>query len=182
MAWRRRSSRFGRTQRSPITETTVWVKKRTICKACSCGIEAGEQAIKLKLRKAYRVPCGSCGKKPVGSKKFHIKCRPTDFNKAMGFDPAKFTAAPPPVAPTHTVPPPPKPPSLREAQEAALLAFETALKRRIAENPALVKDAELEKTLKTYQGCKGRALRGSTDAEAMVGMKMALKRALDLVF
>jgi hypothetical protein len=100
----------------------------------------------------------------------------------MGYDPnATHAHAAPQRRRPHQVAPPPKPQTAMDAQLGALLAIENALRRRMAENPALEKNEELASALKKYNGCKMHALRGANDNEAKIGLKMALKRALDIV-
>jgi len=158
--------------------------KRGRCDACGLHVEVGDAYTVLKLDKRFAPPCASCSLVPKLSKRFHTACVPPDVNAAMGYDPDKTAPAyvPPPCRPSGAVPPPPKPLSAFELTLTALLAVETALKRRIAENPALINNADLEATLKTYNGCKARALRPGTDPEGHVALKMSLKRAIDLVF
>jgi hypothetical protein len=160
-------------------QSALAAKKKSKCRACGLPFQIGENVIRLRLRKSFRAPCTTCAHKLLGVKWFHPACVPPDINKAMGYDPnVAHVAAPDP----HQVAPPPKPQSAADAGLGALLAIENALKRRVAENPALQKSEELAATLKTYNGCKARALRPGTDAEGVVALKMALKRALDLVF
>ncbi len=177
-----RRSRFGRRRASavPVTRSDVPMpktKSRRKCNACGVHLEVGEAVVRLRLKKRFQQPCSVCSHKPAKLKFFHVACCPTDINKCMGYDPNAGHAN----APTACAPPP-KPMSALDASFAALVGFENALKRRIAENPALIKDKEFEASFKKYQGCKAHALRQNNDAEAGVALKMALKRSLDLIF
>lgn len=62
-----------------------------------------------------------------------------------------------------------------------MIAGEDALRRKLAENPALVKNKDLDAVVKTYNGCKARFLRPGTDAEGELSLKMALKKLVDVV-
>lgn len=186
MPYRRRGRRFG-TNKGAVLQSSLTAKRKAKCRGCHQTFEAGDAVVRLRLRKNFRKPCVTCNHKLLGVRWYHPQCVPVDINKAMGYDPyATHTAthtAPPVAPPSSTVAaPPPKPQTAQDAQLAALLAIENALKRRLAENPALKKNAELDAALKTYNGCKARALRPSTPAEGIVALKMALKRALDIVF
>lgn len=102
------------------------------------------------------------------------------------------TSAPPPFTNPFTsgrtapIPPPPVGglgggiKTYDELALEALLALETALKAKLRENPAL-KTAELQKHFDKYNNIKARGLRG-VGGEAITGMKMALKAAIDLVY
>lgn len=188
MAYHRRRRRFGSVNRGAVLQSTMIARKRSKCRACSLPFEKGDEVVRLRLRKTFRNPCVTCGHKLLGVRWYHPTCVPLDLNKAMGFDPAQpYGAAPattgaPPPPPTHQVSPPPKPQTAADASLSALLAIENALKRRLAENPALAKDVQVAKTLDTYNGCKAHALRNKNDNEARLGMKNALKRSLDLIF
>lgn len=177
----RRRKRFGQ---GAVLQSTLTAKRKAKCRACHLTFEKGDTVIRLRLRKSFRQPCVTCGHKLLGVRWYHTACVPADLEKAMGWDPnAKQHAAPPPPTPSaaHQVPPPPKPQTARDAQLGALLAIENALSRRLAEQPALQQNVELAAALKTYNGCKARALRPGTPPEGVVALKMALKRALDIV-
>lgn len=176
MAYRRR---FGGRRRGPVhgpvMSSRTTARKAAKCRGCGGAYAVGDEVVRLRLRKNYRQSCVTCGHKLPGVKFFHPQCVPSDHAKAMGYNPHN---APPP--PGNAVPPPPKPMTVEEHQLAALLQIEKALSARIANRPALKK--ELESLFNTYNGCKARALRGITPGEELVGMKMALKKAIDLVF
>lgn len=179
----RRRRRFtGRTSAASVTQRNSVARRRGKCRACRTFFEQGETIAVLRLPKSLRLAgaCATCNHKLVGIKKYHVACLPTDWNAAMGFDPTKtYTSAPPPSA-AHKVPPPPKPLTPEDAAMNALLAIETAVKTRARGNPAYI--AEVEKLFKTYQGLKARALRPGTPEEGLTAMKIAMKKALDLVF
>lgn len=171
-------SRFG--GRPAVTATAgIQTGRGSRCQTCLLKIDAGQPYKRLQLQKRYRTACATCGVTPKRAKRYHEACFPVDINAAMNYNP---TVSQPHAAPTVQAAAPPKPQTAADAQLAALFAIETALKRRLAENPTLTSSAELEATFKTYQGCKSRALRPGTDHEGVVAMKMALKKALDLVF
>lgn len=168
--------RFGGAPRNPITQSNTVARKRGKCRACGQYFMAGDGIAVLRLKKRYRtMPCGHT---IPGTRRFHTQCLPGDWNAAMGFDPS--TVSTPPPSATHQVPPPPKPPTPEDAAMHALLAIENAVKIRARGNPAYV--AEIEKLFKTYQGLKARALRPGTPEEGITAMKIAMKKALDLVF
>lgn len=201
MAYHRRR-RFGTRSRTAVTSSTLTLGTRTDkrtgrekhfkCKACKARLMPGDNVIRLRLKKIYQQPCLTCGHKPTKLKYFHVACAPQDINKAMGFDLNAANAAaqnaalggnmPDPGRHAHQVAPPPKPQTALDAVMSALVGVENALKRRIAENPALQRDVELAALLKTYNGCKARFLRPGTDKEGDVAMKMTLKKCIDIVF
>lgn len=178
----RRGRRFGGPRvKTAVTESNIPMpktKSRRKCAACSQHLTVGEPVTRLRLKKSFQHPCSSCGHKPAKLKYFHAACKPSDINKAMGYDPAQHGTIP--TGAGGAVPPPPKPMTIEERQLAALVAIEQVVGARAASDPRWKKEAAA--LLNTYQGCKARALRGSTDGEMNVGMKMALKKAIDLVF
>lgn len=183
MAYRPRR-RFG--ARGAVLQSTLTAKRKAKCRGCHQTFEQGDTVVRLRLRKSFRQPCVTCGHKLLGVKWFHTQCVPPDPERAMGWVPhaQQHATTPPPAQPARggAVPPPPKPQSAQDAQLGALLAIENAIKRRLAENPALANDTTLNKTLATYNACKAHALRNKNDNEALLGLKNALKRALDLVY
>jgi len=182
MARRRNRFGFGRSSGSsaPVTTRQQPARKRGRCAACRSFFEQGEIISVLKLKKRFRLL--SCGHTLTGTKKFHSACVPPDPVLAMGYDPAKAGAyvPPPPPSAAHNVAPPAKPVTADDAALAALVAIETAIKAACRNNPAHV--AEIAKLFKTYQGLKARALRPGTPEEGVTAMKIAIKKALDLVF
>lgn len=177
-----RRRRFGQ---GAVLQSTMTAKRKAKCRGCNNTFEKGETVVRLRLRKSFRQPCATCGHKLLGVRWYHTGCVPANIEKAMGWDPNAQRAAatpPPPVNKGGAVPPPPKPQSAADAQLGALLSIENALKRRLAESPALQNDPQLAKTLATYNSCKAHALRNANDNEARLGLKNALKRALDLVY
>jgi hypothetical protein len=185
MAYRRRR-RFG-TSAGAVLQSTMAARRRSKCRACHLPFEKGDTVVRLRLRKSFRQPCVTCGHKLLGVRWYHTQCVPIDLEKAMGYDPqGTRTQAPPPAAApvtahSHQAAPPAKPLSVREALIAWMLAGEAALKRKLAENPALMKNKDLDAVVKTYNGCKARFLRPGTDAEGELSMKMALKKLVDVV-
>ncbi len=176
---RRFGGRFG--SKPAVKETSgIQTGRGSRCQGCMLKIEVGQPYRRLQLAKQFRTPCATCGVTPKRAKRFHDSCFPTDINAAMNYNPAAQHVHTP--QPTSAAAPPPKPMTAADAQLAALLAIETALKRRLAENPTLCKDDAMNAAYKTYQGCKARALRPGTDHEGVVAMKMALRKAMDLVF
>ncbi len=178
----RRRGRFGYAQQRAIKEETRVVPKNQRCSGCNGFIVPGESAFRFMLSKRFRMPCTSCRNEPKRSRWYHIQCRPADINKAMGYNPnpTPITAAPPSTN-GGRVEPPPKPKNAEELKLDALVAMEAAFKRLLVEKPALQTSKELEAALRTYNGCKSRALRPGTPQEGEVSLKMALKRVLDLV-
>jgi hypothetical protein len=196
----RRRSRFGRTSgpKPAVKQSNLRQRRRGACKGCGMTIEAGDPIVKLTLRKVHRVPCVTCSHVPVGTKRYHPGCVPSDINKAMGYDPLARArqAAHQHTAPTPSVTaaPPPKPQSTADAQLAALLALEHALMLKLKNDPnawtikpvnglpkRVLKD-EIESEFKTIQGIKARAVRPGTEAEGAVAMKMAFTRLLKLAY
>lgn len=155
-------------------------KSRRKCAACNVKLDVGERVVRLRLNKQYQLPCSVCSHKPAKLKYFHDACAPADIEKAMGYDPNAHIAAGR-VVPTVAAPPP-KPITANDAAMVALVAIDKAIGRKIAENPALIKDVEFDAAYKTYQGCKARGLRPGTEAEGNVALKMSIKKVLDLVF
>lgn len=183
MAYRQRFRRFGHTAapRTAITSSQVVVKRKTKCKACNGEISIGQVAVKVRLKKSYRLPCTSCGHKPVGAKRFHPNCVPSDLNQAMGYDPSKHVHNAPPASRAAAVPPPPKPPSASEAAVAALAALENALVLKVRDNPRAM-TPELEKAFNRLQGIKARVVRPGTPAEGEVATSLALQQLVKMVF
>lgn len=181
---RRRRSMFGRKPRgsaAAVTRSDVPMpktKSRRKCAACSIHLDVGESVVRLRLKKQYQQPCSVCSHKPAKLKFFHAACAPTDINRAMGFDPNANGAGP---VNGHAIAPPPKPMSAKDATLSALVAIDKAIGRRLAENRALQEDKEFAATYQTYIGCKERALRPGTDEEGAVALKMAMKKALNLL-
>lgn len=181
---RRRSYRFNRnpsgSRSSPVTAKQTLVVKKKKCKACGGDIAPGAYGLKVRLKKPYRTPCVTCNHKRVGVKWFHtdVACAPVDIEQVMGY---VAGTAPSAVPSPKTVALPPKPPSAGEAALAALASMEHALMLRAAQFPGDV-TPKLEALFKTYQGIKSRALRPGTDAEGETALKLALKRAVDLIF
>lgn len=177
---RRRHNPFGRRSSSaPVTQAQSVARKRGKCASCHGYFEKGDAIAVLKLKKRYRVLL--CGHTLKGSKKFHPACVPPDIIAAMGYDPTKAGAYVPPVTQAA---PPPKPLGYEELTLAALLGVENALKARAKElkrfdPPAYV---ELAAMFKTFQGIKARALRPGTEHEGNTAMKLALRKALDVLF
>jgi hypothetical protein len=175
----RRRFGFGGRRSAPVTSHQLPARKRGRCASCRGYYEKGDIITTLKLKKAYRVL--ACGHTLKGAKRFHTACAPPDITSAMGYDPTKAGAY---VPPTTTAAPPPKPPTHDELALAALLAIEQAVKSRARAvkgiDPVAYKD--IADKFKTFQGLKARALRPGTPEEGNVAMKMAMKRALDIVF
>lgn len=171
-----RRRRFGHAA-DPVGVHRITQRRKGKCRGCGQPLTIGDTVVVLRVRKAFKVPCPSCGKKPSSSKRFHPHCLPPDHVKAMGID---VNAAHARQA-SGAVPPPPKPQTAQDSLVAWMLAGENALKRKLAENPALKNNPELEAVNKTYQSCKARFLRPGTDAEGVVAMKMALKKLVDVV-
>lgn len=190
MAYGRRfggGPRRGTRSRVAVKESRgVQAKSRTPCWGCGQNIEIGMPFIRLRLRKDLCQPQYSfTGTKPKGSMRFHDHCVPADRNKAMNYDITKdpTNGVPPPPPSRHNggaVPPPPKPLSSDEVVFAAFVAIQAAVKARARNNPAFV--AETEKIFKTFQGLTARSLRPGTPEEGVVAMKMALRKAIDMVF
>ena len=191
MAYRRRA-RFGGfgggRQVTPITSTRITqARRRTKCKGCGGFINVGDAAIRVRFKKAFRLPCGSCSTVPRGVKRFHEACLPSDLNKAMGYNPAQHVHNAPA---SHTVPPPPKPPNAGEAALAALAALENALVLKLRDTPAAwtVKDGkrvltpEWESAFKKAQALKARALYPGTPAEGETSLGFAMKQLVNMVF
>lgn len=194
--FRHRSSRHARWAKATkppvgVTGGTQGLKKdgtqtdkRTRCAGCSNFIEPGTPFTRLRLRPDLARPCSVCSVAPKKSKRFHPSCTPADDAgkcKAMHYDPTKAPApAAPPPTQGRTVAPPPLPPTVEDQQLAALNAIVACIKTRCGKNPALI--AELAPDFKTFQGISARALRPGTSEEGVVAIKMALIRALKLVF
>lgn len=176
-----RHSRFRRSAVPPITTKVVRPKRTGKCAGCGHAIVAGTDAVQLRLAKKMRFACAGCGKVPVGKRKYHVGCVPTDVNKAMGFDPSKVPSVSDPWARAAAprVAPPPKPPSFEDLALASLLALEKALAFKTI--PA-AKVAEVEKALAKYKNIKARALRPGTPAEGEVATSLAIQQLVKLVF
>ncbi len=174
---RRRGFGYGSTPRAIKEETRVAPKKQK-CSGCTIMIQPGETAYRFMLSKKFRMLCPSCMNEPRRSRWYHLACRPSDVNKAMGYTP-KVNIPPVAAAPSAA---PPLPKTAHELKLDALVAMEAAFKRRLAEQPTLQSSAELEKALKTYNGCKAHVLRPGAPNEGFVALKQALKRVVDLVF
>lgn len=185
MAYRRRRSWGGtrtRGSQAAVTSSSVPMpktKSRRKCAACNIHLDVGESVVRLRLKKRFQQPCSVCSHKPAKLKFFHAACAPTDINRAMGYDPNAGAAGPIPNG--NAVAPPPKPMSAKDAALGALVAIDKAIGRRLAENRALQEDKEFAATYQTYIGCKERALRPGTDAEGAIALKMAMKKALNLL-
>lgn len=179
----RRRHRFQRPSKSPISTKTVYPKRTGKCAGCGQPIAPGTQCTQVRLMKKYRFPCDSCGKVPVGKKKYHDTCVPADLNKAMGFDPAKLAPPPNPyaraVSSTPAVAPPPKPPTFNELALAALLALEKAMAFK---QVAPEKKKEVEAAIAKYKLIKARALRPGTPAEGEVATSLAIQALIKTVF
>lgn len=191
MAYRRRSSFFGgprRRVREAVTRSTLTARKRGRCKYCKAWFNAGDQIVKLRLKKPFRAPCTGCGAKPTGSKQFHPNCVPQDINKAMGYDPTLHAHQASPHV--HSVAPPPKPPSPAEAGLAALASLEQFLVLRLRNDPKawVIKDGkrvltpEWEKSFSRLQGIKSRVLRPGTPEEGDVATSIALQQLVKMAF
>ena len=196
MAYRRR--RFGthragpRQPRAAIKETvmvydkvvtdkvTGIAKPRTqLCSGCTIPIKGGDRCVRFMLSKRYRVPCTSCHNEPKRSRWYHEHCRPTDVNKAMGFDPTNLN----PGVHVHrpAAPPPPMPKGSKELRIESILAFEAALRAGMRDR-SIPKTETLDKQLNQLSGIKERILRGTTEAEGEAATNVALKRLIDIVF
>lgn len=185
----RRRNRFGRTprQKSGVSRSNITARKRGKCKACAGYFQQGDTIVKLRLKKYLRMPCGGCGKKPIGSKSYHPNCVPADINAAMGYDPTKHQHNTPAAS---TVAPPPKPPTALDASVAALASLEHALVLKLRDTPkawtinngkrALL--PEYEKAFNTLQGLKARVLRPGTPEEGEVATSVFLQRIVKLVY
>ncbi len=191
----RYKQRFRRSVKAPVEQKTTLVNpgvSKTTglrrspgkCRACGKKFTIGESIVLVQLRKVYRTPCATCGKKPIGKKKYHAACVPTDLNKAMDFDPAKVPPPfdpyaqpiPPPVA---KVAPPPKPPTFNDLALGALLALEKAMAFKVVP-PA--KKAECEAAIAKYKLIKARALRPGTPQEGEVATFLAIQQLVKTVF
>jgi hypothetical protein len=207
---RRRHNPFGspRSARIAVTETTgVQTRRRSKCKGCGLSIEVDAPFTKLRLKKRFRAPCTSCSHKPVGSKKFHPACVPTDKNAAMGYDPNSVSGTnywckscnfqqPMPfgvfcpscgkdpnvykAAASASVAPPPKPKTAKEITLEAIVKFEEALVTQIRQRQKPM-TPELEGEFKKFQGIKARILRPSTDGEEQAATVVGLQRLIKLV-
>lgn len=184
MAYRRRRSWGGTRRRgsaAAVTSSSVPMpktKSRRKCAACNVHLDVGESVVRLRLKKRFQQPCSVCSHKPAKLKFFHAACAPADINRAMGYDP---NAGAGPIPNGNAVAPPPKPMTAKDAATAALVAIDKAISRRLAENRALQEDKEFAAMYATYQGCKTLALRPGTDEESKMAMKMAMKKALNLL-
>jgi hypothetical protein len=185
--------RFGRTPRfktpkPAVKQVQVEQKRRTRCRGCGGFIEKGEQVYRLVLNKKHRGPCSSCGTVPKKAKRYHLTCLPADINKAMGHNPTAAPPPPPPFGhsspfgppPSAKVAPPPKPPSARDSALAALLAMETAVVRRMAEDGIT---PEAKKAYELYNKLKKLALdKGAFDNEAKQALRNAMTTIVKIVF
>ena len=184
----RRKRRSRTTGAKPaVAQSNLRQRRRGSCKGCGQTIEAGDPIVKLTLRKVHRVPCVTCSHVPVGTKRYHPDCVPSDINKAMGYDPlARQRAAYHQHTPDVTTAPPPKPKTSREADLTALDALQQALilkaKPMMMLPPTDPRRVELESQFKTFQGIKARMLRPGTDAEGAVATSLALQRIVKLVY
>lgn len=180
---RRRFSKRGRTAgvREAVRVSYLNQRRRGACKGCHSPIEAGDPIAKLTLRKIHRVPCGTCKHVPVGSKRYHVGCLPSDINAAMGYDPVARARANAHAAHTNVTAPPP-PPKTQTPAEAALVALDALERFLIAKVKVKGITPEIEAQFKTYQNIKARALRPGTAAEGEVATSLALQRLVKLVF
>ena len=184
-----RRPRFGRRRyhKPPIEEQQKLVPankngsiKRQRCSGCGGFIVTGETALRFVLRKIYRSPCAHCANEPRRSRWYHVGCRPTDINKAMGFDPAQHghAAPPPPVVNPNA---PPKPATAAELTTTALASLEAALIAQVRQRKITL-TAEMDKAFKTFQGLKSHVLRPTNDNEQRNAIKLALKKMIDLAW
>jgi hypothetical protein len=181
--------------------------RRSKCAGCGLHIDLGDPFTRLRLKKAYRFPCVTCAAKPKGSKRFHVACLPSDWNKAMGYDPAahvhqtvscvncSFTQSTPfgkhcpncgerpdtRKSAGGAVAPPPKPKSASELSVAAILALEGALNAQLRER-SKVRTPELESEFKKLQGIKARIVRPGTQGEEQAATVVAIQRLVKLVW
>lgn len=161
---------------TPVVVREILATRKGHCKACSGTFLPGEPIVKLRLKKAYRGGCTTCGHKLLGVKSYHSRCQPADANAAMGFDPSVN-----PGSHNGACAPPPKPPTFEDAALAALAALEHALVIKVSRTRGGV-TPELEAKFKTFQNIKARVLRPGTPAEGEVATHLALRKIIELVF
>lgn len=175
----RRRQRFGQ---GAVMQSSMTARKKAKCRGCNLTFEKGDPVVRLRLRKAFRNPCVTCGHRLLGVRWFHPSCVPPDANKAMGYDPAAQAYGapqpPPSAAHAHTVAPPPKPMSPEELILAALLASEAAIKARAR---VIGKTPEVLKLLATYGKMKAHVLRPGNDNEQIVAIRQTMIAAIKLV-
>lgn len=179
-----RRSGFG-TRRQAITRSDIPMpktKSRRKCAACAQILTMGEPIVRLRLKKAFQLPCSGCGHLPAKLKFFHAACVPGDINKAMGYDPNAHghgTTPPPSASYGGAVPPPPKPKTPEQYALEALAALEQAVIAR-AQRQGVTK--EMEAAFKQFQGIKARVLRPGTPAEGETATSIALQRIIKMVY
>lgn len=184
MAYRRR--RFGGPRRAastPVMQSTgVQAKRKSKCAGCGQPINVGEQFTRLRLRKRYAIPCGTCSHMPKRAKRFHMQCVPADVNKAMGFDPTKHQAPPsdPYARPSGAVPPPPKPKTAFDTTLEAMVMLEAALVAQVRERKKPM-TPELDNAFKQFQNIKQRILRPGTPGEGEAALNVGLQKLVKLV-
>lgn len=185
----RRRRRFGTRTAAAVTQSTAVLKRKATCRHCNLEMAAGDTAIRLRLKKRFQVPCGTCGHLPTKLKWFHPACVPADINKAMGYDPnAAAQAHAQSVG--QAVPPPPKPQTVQELSLIALDALEKTLIAKLSRdtnawevrNGKRVLKAEHEKSFSRFNGIKARVLRPGTAAEGETATSLALQQLVKLVY
>ena len=169
-----RRRRFG--TKAAVTSAEISLPRKSKCAECKQPLVVGELVLRLRLKKAYQVPCTGCGHKPSKLKFFHPACAPDDINKAMGHDPAVAAVN---VAGSDACAPPAKPKTIESLDLAALVALASCVVARAARKGVT---PENEKAFQTFQNIKARVLRPGTPGEGEVATSIALQRIIKMVF
>lgn len=165
-----------RLSRAAVTSAEIVLPRKSKCAACRVSLAIGDTVLRLRLKKAYQVPCTGCGHKPSKLKFFHLACAPDDINQAMGHDPAAHAAT---VSTGGACAPPPKPKTVAVLELEALVALEACVRARAAK--AGITD-RMRKEFLTYTNIKARVLRPGTPGEGEAATSMALQRIIKMVF
>lgn len=169
-----RRRKFG--AKAAVTSAEIPLPRKSKCAQCKQPLVVGETVLRLRLKRAYQVPCTGCGHKPSKLKFYHVACAPQDINKAMGHDPAVHAAA---VNSGGACAPPPKPKTVSTLELEALAALEACVVARAARKGVT---PEIEKQFKTFQNIKARVLRPGSAGEGEVATSIALQRIIKMVF
>lgn len=182
--YRRRRRFRPRVPPSVVQVHRIIAKRRGKCRGCMLRFEVGATIVKLSIRKRYRQACATCGRPPIGSRRYHEACAPADPVAAMHVQAIVAQVAAgfvPGVAPPVVHVAAPKPKTGQELALEAMVKLEDALVTKLKESGTITD--EQEKAFARYQKLKESVVLGRpTENENRLALVNAVISAVKLAF